>query len=83
MKEATGIGKATHFFVKKNLIQKTNANFPIERTALMAAAAKGQEKVLKLLIARNAALDLKSKTDYGCDIGGEYDCTEVLAYGVT
>ena len=47
----------------------------------MAAAASGQKEVLELLIARNAALDLKSKIDHGC--GGGDQCKELLAYGVT
>ena len=48
----------------------------------MAAAASGQKEVLKLLIARNAALDLKSEIDHGCE-GEDQQCKELLAYGVT
>ena len=45
----------------------------------MAAAASGQKEVLKLLIANDAAIDLKTPIDYDC----ADPCYDLLAYGVT
>ena len=50
----------------------------IKRTALMAASANGNKEVLELLIAKNAALDLKTPYHY-CGT----ECMEILGFGVT
>ena len=47
----------------------------------MAAAASGQNEVLKLLITNNADLDLKTTIDHECI--EDKDCQDILAYGVT
>ena len=47
----------------------------------MAAAASGQNEVLKLLITNNADLDLKTTIDHDCI--EDKACQDILAYGVT
>ena len=75
MKKSSEEGK---LFSPNDLISRNILN-SIQRTALMAAAASGQKEVLKLLIANNAAIDLKTPIDWDC----VDPCNDLLAYGVT
>ena len=75
MKKSSEEGKV---FSPNDLTSRNILN-SIQRTALMAAAASGQKEVLKLLIANNAAIDLKTPIDWDC----ADPCYDLLAYGVT
>ena len=75
MKKSSEEGK---LFSPNDLISRNILN-SIQRTALMAAAASGQKEVLNLLIANNAAIDLKTPIDWDC----KTICYDLLAFGVT